>query len=127
MHHDYYGGVVGRSNKKLQKRIINIFQSFKPNPYLQQPSPAPLFASMHQPQPASQHPYYNTRGANGNSNNHTIDITNCTPSNKVEMNPNFLSMLNSLGDDDNEEREKKKSKLIQVCVNHTRSTLKKIF
>ena len=39
------------------------------------------------------------------------------------MIPNFLSMLNSL-DDNNEEREGEKSKQIKVCVNHTRSTLK---
>ena len=42
----------------------------------------------------------------------------------MEIIPNFLSTLNSL-DADNEEREKKKSKLIKECVNHTRSALRK--
>ena len=110
--------------KKKQERIINNFRSFTNNPYLHQPSQVPPFAAMHQPQPSSQHPYYHTQGSNGSMEDHTIDLTSCNPSTKVEMIPNFLSMLNSL-DDDNEERERKKSKLIQVCVNHTRSTLKK--
>ena len=122
MHHDFVG-VAGQNVKKVQERIINNFRSFDTSSYLQQSSQHPPFASIHQPQPASQHPYYYTQGVNGNSNNHTIDLTRSIPSNKVEMIPNFLSMLNSL-DDDNEERERKKSKLIKVCVNHTRSTLK---
>ena len=84
---------------------------------------------MNQPPPSHPflHPYYYyTQGVNGSTEDHTtIDLTTCQPSNKVEIIPNFLSVLNSSLDDGSDEREKKKSKLMKVCVDHTRSTLKK--
>ena len=112
-----------RQNKKVQERIINNFRSYNNTsaPYLHQPSQfAAMPPSMHQPPShPSHHPYYYyTQGVNGSMDD---DLSN----QKVEMIPNFLSMLNSPLDDDSDEREKKKSKLMKVCVDHTRSTLKK--
>ena len=128
LHHDFLG--VGQ-NKKIQERIINNFRSFNRSTYLHQPSPqfasAAMPPSMHQlPSYPSQHPYNYTQGVNGSINdNTTIDLTTGIPSTKVKIIPNFLSMLNSLDDNNEEERERKKSKLMKVCVNHTRSALKK--
>ena len=126
-------GIMGVGpNKKVQEKIINNFRSFHTNSsYLHQPSQfASMPPSMNQPPPShpSIHPYYYcTQGVNGSTEDHTtIDLTTHQPSNKVEMIPNFLSVLHSsLDDDSDEQREKKKSKLMKVCVDHTRSTLKK--
>ncbi len=129
LHKDFVG--VADQKKKVQERIINNFRSYNSTSYLQPPPP---FASAMPPSRAdtstylnpqiSQHPYY-TQGVNGNINNNIIDLTNCAnPSRKMEMIPNFISLSNS-HDDNNEEREREKSKLMKVCVNHTRSALKK--
>ena len=73
MYHDFVG-VAAQNSKKAQERIINNFRSCNSTSYLQQPPPPLPFASaamppMHQPQPASHHPYYYNQGVNGNSNN----------------------------------------------------------
>ena len=59
MHNDFIG-VARQNGKKVQERIINNFRSFDTSSYLQQSSQHPPFVSIHQPQPASQHPYYYT-------------------------------------------------------------------
>jgi len=124
LHHDFVG-VGTNQKKKVQERIINNFRSYVPPPFASAmpPSRADHTSAYLNPQVA-HHPFYTTQGVNYNINHETIDLTQ-NPSTKVEMIPNFISLLNSLDDGNEAERERKKSKLMKVCVNHTRSALKK--
>ena len=122
-------------NKYVQRKIINNFRHKQQSnsvsaPYLVSPpqfmsasvstptTPYSSYAATKQVAPAS---FYSPE-VNGNN---TIDLTDCPPSqHSMGMVPTFISLLNSL-DDDNEKREKKKRKLMKVCVDSARSALKK--